>query len=78
METPLNDKKENVGLPYSNGGLADIERDAERYRYLKSCFTNDYQLIEFARRLGCRADEFLPSMDHAIDAAMTANVGLRG
>lgn len=53
-----------------NQKVLELQADAERYRYLKSCFTNEYQLIEFARRLGCRDDEFLPSMDYVIDAAM--------
>ena len=67
-------KRKASGASRSTVGLADMERDAERYRYLKSCFTNDYQLIEFSRRLGCRDDAFLPSMDYVIDAAMAANV----
>jgi hypothetical protein len=72
----MEEQTKNCALTESllNDGLAANKLDAERYRYFKSCFINEYQLIEFARRLGCKDEEFLPSLDYAIDAAMAANV----
>jgi len=67
-------KEPRSGLSDLTVGLAADKLDAERYRYLKSCFKNKYQLIEFSRRLGCRDDEFMPTLDCAIDTAMAANV----
>lgn len=51
----------------------EIFRDAERYRYFKECFNTRFALITLARSLGCIDNEFLPSLDQAIDAAKMAH-----
>ena len=49
--------------------VAGLREDAERYRFFRSCFTQPWQRITLARRLGVEDQHFEPSLDAAIDAA---------